>query len=142
MKKEQKIKLPNEQEVEVTKITRYDTGELKTIKLLKPTLIKTSIGEFKFKDTLFFKKNGIIFLGYFSEPQSVQTTIGEFNIDKGEVAFNDKGEFERGLIYKTQIINILNGGKLKLVGIVSLTDKTLEILDVKGAEFFSSAAMI
>lgn len=113
----EKVKLPNGQRIAVLGAERFSNSNLIYIVLLKPTIIKTKIGNIKAKGRLHFYINGNIDIIHTAEPFKFNG-IGLGNYTNGYVDFFKNGNINSGNMIGSQLINT-SAGNLNVKDFIS-----------------------
>lgn len=102
------IKLPDGTDAMIGKFEKHSNGKFKSVVLLEPIEIKTSIGVLSFKNTIYFYENGQIEKGELVNVFNLETSFGNFAISK--VAFYEGGSL-KSIYYKEE----MKGAKVKTI---------------------------
>ena len=95
------IKLPCGTDAMIGSFEKYKNGKFKSVELIEPVEIETSIGLLTFKDTINFYENGKIETGILANKFNLNTSFGSFLIYK--VSFYQNATLESfNYIYKDQ----------------------------------------
>ena len=83
------IKLPDGTDAMIGRFEKHGNGKFKSVQLLEPIEIKTSIGTLTFNNTIYFYESGKIEKGELAKNFNIKTSFGNFDISR--VSFYESG---------------------------------------------------